>query len=71
LVHKAIRAIFTQHGITGSTPFICAEQGHLYRQDMWRLQVAGKAALLLMFQSIKPYLKHRKRIQNGSRYSKY
>ena len=62
--------ILNRHGITGSVPFVCTrqgtqtKQGHLYRQDMWRLQVARKASLLLMFQRIKPYLKHRKRIQD-------
>jgi hypothetical protein len=62
--------ILNQHGITGSVPFICTrqgtktKQGHSYRQDLWRLQIAAKVSLLLMFQRIKPYLKHGKRIKD-------
>ncbi len=57
-------------GITAPAPFICArqgqrtKQGHVYRRDMWRLQVGAKTALLLLFERMSPYLKHSKRVQD-------
>jgi hypothetical protein len=55
-------------GIKTSTPFISTKQGtvtgqgHAYRKDMWRLSIGGKSALLLLFNRLRPYLRHATRI---------
>ncbi|MEO8611515.1 MAG: AsnC family protein [Chloroflexota bacterium] len=57
-------------GILGPVPFICAtrgytnKNGHAYHNEMWRLQVGAKSAMLMLFDRIRPYLKHAKRIQD-------
>ncbi len=64
--HKILREV----GVIGPYPFICTykgqrtKQGHHYRHDMWRLQVSSKSSLLLLFEKIRPFLKHGKRIRD-------
>jgi biotin operon repressor len=62
-------AMLNRLGIKTSTPFISTKQGtitgqgHAYRKDMWRLHIGGKSALLLLFNRLRPYLRHATRIE--------
>jgi hypothetical protein len=51
-------------------PSICAakgyknKNGHAYAEEMWRLHVGAKSSLLVLFENLRPYLRHKKRIQD-------
>jgi hypothetical protein len=66
---QSCAAMLNRLGIKTSTPFISTKQGtitgqgHAYRKDMWRLHISGKSALLLLFNRLRPYLRHATRIE--------
>ena len=57
-------------GILFAAPTMTAPKGFIrnsglpYNQDMWRLKTLGKSTLLALFERIKPYLRHKKRIDD-------
>lgn len=66
---KTASTMLNKLGIKTSTPLTTAQQGtktsqgHFYRKDMWRLHIGGKSALLLLFNRLRPYLRHATRIE--------
>jgi hypothetical protein len=68
IIIQTCNAYLNRYGIQTSTPLISVKkgtitgQGHAYKKDMWRLHIGGKSALLLLFNRLRPYLRHATRI---------